>query len=266
MEIDKIYNEDCLIGMRNIPDKSIDWIPLKDGNDLYYICKEGFVKKKDWVEVCKNGKVRKKRGHICKKMVQNGLAYVYINGKMKNLSALVLDTFSSNPFGFRYIRHKDGNILNNSISNLEWYSKETIILEHSTNLSEKEYIAKYYEISRTGEVKRKKDGKVIKIVRGPKGYSIIRLKVPAFSKNKDRRKPYKIHRLVAMFYLEDYSDSLQVNHKNGVKTDNRVENLEMVTNQQNAIHAWRFLDSTERRKKLEKRRRPNGEFGNNTRG
>ena len=44
---------------------------------------------------------------------------------------------------------------------------------------------KYYEISRTGEVKRKKDGKVIKSVRGRKGYSIIRLKVPAFSKNKD---------------------------------------------------------------------------------
>ena len=265
MEIDKIFNQDCIDGMKIIPDKSINWITLKDGNGLYYICKEGFVKKTDWVEVCKNGMVRKKKGYLCKKMVQNGLAYVYINGEMKNLSALVLDTFSSNPFGFRYIRHKDGNILNNSISNLEWYSKETIILEHNTTLSEKEYIAKYYEISRTGEVKRKKDGKVIKIVRGPKGYSIIRLKVPAFSKNKDRRKPYKIHRLVAMFYLEDYSDSLQVNHKNGVKTDNRVENLEMVTNQQNAIHAWRFLDSTERRKKLEKRRRTNGEFGNNTR-
>ena len=262
MEIDKIYNIDCLIGMKDIPDKSVDWMPLKGGNGLYYICKEGFVKKTDWVEVFKNGKVRKKRGHICKKTVLNGLAYVSINGEMKNLSALVLDTFSSNPFGFRYIRHKDGNILNNSISNLEWYSKETIILEHSTNLSEKEYIAKYYEISRTGEVKRKKDGKVIKSVSGPKGYSIIRLKVPAFSKNKDRRKPYKIHRLVAMFYLDDYSDSLQVNHKNGVKADNRVENLEMVTNQQNVLHAWRFLDSTERREKL-KKRRINGKFGYN---
>ena len=31
MEIDRIYNEDCLVGMRDIPDKSIDWIPLKDG-------------------------------------------------------------------------------------------------------------------------------------------------------------------------------------------------------------------------------------------
>lgn len=34
------------------------------------------------------------------------------------------------------------------------------------------------------------------------------------------------------------------------QTDNRVENLEMVTNQENVLHAWRQLDSTERRKKI----------------
>lgn len=60
----------------------------------------------------------------------------------------------------------------------------------------------------------------------------------------------KVHRLVAMFYLDDYSEDLQVNHKNGIKTDNRVENLEMVTNQQNVLHAFRVLDSSERRRKI----------------
>lgn len=83
-----------------------------------------------------------------------------------------------------------------------------------------------------------------------KGYLRVRLKSPRYSKNADKRKPYKVHRLVAMFYLKDYNNSLQVNHKNGVKTDNRVENLEMVTNSENALHAWRVLDSSLRKKKL----------------
>lgn len=29
METDKIYNIDCLVGMKEIPDKSVDWMPLK---------------------------------------------------------------------------------------------------------------------------------------------------------------------------------------------------------------------------------------------
>ena len=71
---------------------------------------------------------------------------------------------------------------------------------------------------------------------------------PEISNHKDGRKIIKLHRLIAATFLESYNEDLQVNHKNGVKNDNRVENLEMVTQSQNVIHAWNILDSTERKK------------------
>ena len=55
--------------------------------------------------------------------------------------------------------------------------------------------------------------------------------------NNGKRKSYYVHRLVARAYLKKYSDKLQVNHKNGIKTDNRIENLEMVTLQENIKHS-----------------------------
>lgn len=131
--------------------------------------------------------------------------------------------------------------------------RERFLMPDITSKTEKEYLSDYYKISRDGSVERKEDGKSFTLVKDKKGYYMVRLKSPAFSKNKDKRKNYKVHRLVAMFYLNNYSDELQVNHKNGIKTDNRVDNLEMVTNQQNSLHAWRVLDSTKRREMLSKR-------------
>jgi len=56
---------------------------------------------------------------------------------------------------------------------------------------------------------------------------------------REKRRPrFYVHRLVALAWVDGYQEGFHVNHKNGVKTDNRAENLEWITNRENAKHAW----------------------------
>ncbi len=53
------------------------------------------------------------------------------------------------------------------------------------------------------------------------------------------RKNYTVHRLIAATFLKRKNVNETVNHKNGTKTDNRVENLEWCSLKENIQHAFR---------------------------
>jgi hypothetical protein len=111
-----------------------------------------------------------------------------------------------------------------------------------------------YEIHSDGRVVNINSGKEVVFCKDNKGYRKARL-YTNLSKNKDGRKPYRLHRLVAMAFLPNFNDELQVNHKDGDKNNNDVSNLEMVTCAENVWHAWNVLETNkDRRKELSKRR------------
>jgi hypothetical protein len=51
------------------------------------------------------------------------------------------------------------------------------------------------------------------------------------------KKSFSVHRLVALAFIPNENKKLDVNHKNGIKTDNRLENLEWMTRSENVIHS-----------------------------
>ena len=88
-----------------------------------------------------------------------------------------------------------------------------------------------YEVSNDGQVRRNE--KILKQSTDHGGYSTVKL----YSHSK--YKCYRVHRLVALAFIDNPEGKRTVNHINGNKKDNRLENLEWATHSENLLHASR---------------------------
>lgn len=88
-----------------------------------------------------------------------------------------------------------------------------------------------YEISSKGNI-RQTHGRILRPYKNSRGYLMISL-----VSDEGIRKSFKLHRLVAINFIGVQPiDREEVNHINGNKSDNRIENLEWVSRRENVGH------------------------------
>lgn len=89
-----------------------------------------------------------------------------------------------------------------------------------------------YSIDENGIIKNIFTGRIIKPHTDKKGYKRIGLKIG------NSRKNFYVHRLVASTFISNPKNKTTVNHKNGIKSDNNINNLEWMTIEENLKHAY----------------------------
>ena len=199
------------------------------------------------------GKIRNnKTQRILKPCLRNGylsVTFSHTNKKTTiNIHVIVAQAFLNKPNTYNkyVVNHINENKQDNNISNLEYvtYAQNTRHSASSTRtyntkefaLEEFTDIPNYdkYMISTNGDIYSKHSLKLLKHTLIPSGYCKIKLKSDGGTFNDQY-----IHVLVAMTYL-DYmpsSRAIVVNHKDGNKQHNHLDNLEVITQQQNSIHS-----------------------------
>ena len=93
-----------------------------------------------------------------------------------------------------------------------------------------------YQVSNLGSIRSiiKKPFLAMVLAKDKTGYLSVQFSV------KGKKYRHRVHRLVALSFIDNVYGSPVINHKDGDKRNNRVNNLEWTTYRDNAVHAMRI--------------------------
>lgn len=201
--------------------------------------------------------LNKETNHYYKGSIRLGYRWYDLRwrGKKRSFSAhrLVGLYYIPNPKNLPCVRHIDGNRLNNRMENLEWSSwsdnnlkrnKKESGIDHSWEKNEfleeiwRPYKDTVYQVSNYGRLRNTKTDRLLKgkiTGAGYREYSII---------NHGKRVSITAHRMVCEMWLNhDRNSGLVINHKDGDKLNNFIDNLEIVTHKENLLHKLYVLEN-----------------------
>ena len=209
---------------------------ILDGEESpFMITKNGMLYREDtnnWYkpfEVC---------GYLSYHMKWKGKTYP------RRIHRLVAEAYLPNPENKPYVHHKDHNRFNNCVENLEWATvqennndknKKTQQkpVENNFDYSNEEW--KQYEdtqfyVSDMGRVKNIITNNILKGNVRDNGYLRVGLRL-----SKDKLISFNVHNLVWLVWKGPQKGV--INHINGNKLDNRLENLEDISQSENLLKA-----------------------------
>lgn len=159
--------------------------------------------------------------------------------KLKNKqTGEIVDTLCSDDItkGISFgVDHHDGN------PTMAYYNSLAELNAEWEDIPEEEWrdilgFEELYQVSNFGNVRTVKNGEAeMSQQENRNGYMTVHLR------NKGVERRAMVHRLVAEAFIPNPDGLRDVNHKNGNKSDNRVENLEWVSHSDNMTHSFREL-------------------------